>query len=140
MKRLCHVLQVSRSAYYRWLKRTPSTRELEDARIVTQIKSIFKATRSCYGMPRMRMALRKVGISVSRGRVNRLMKLPGCQIKPKKRRKPCTTQADYRHAVQPNHLNQNFKATQPGEKWMGDITYIPTKQEFFYLAAIIDLF
>jgi transposase InsO family protein len=140
VKRLCQVLQVSRSAYYRWLKRKPGARELEDKHIVKQIKAIFTATRSCYGMPRMRMALRKVGISISRGRVSRLMKLAGCYIKPKKRWTPCTTQADCRHAVQPNYLNRDFKATQPGQKWMGDITYIPTRQGFLYVAAIIDLF
>ena len=77
VKRLCQVLQVSRSAYYRWLKRKPSARERENTQIMTQIKAIFKATRSCYGMPRMRMALRRVGISISRRRVSRLMKLAG---------------------------------------------------------------
>jgi len=140
VKRLCRVLQVSRSAYYSWLKREPSARECEDAQIVKQIKVIFETNRSCYGMPRMRMALREAGISISRGRVSRLMKLAGCQIKPKKAWKPCTTQSDCLNPVQANHLDRDFKATEPGQKWMGDITYIPTKQGFLYLAAIIDLF
>lgn len=140
ISRLCQSLGVSRSGYYAWLKREPSARACEDERIMLRIKAIFKANRSCYGMPRMRMALRAEGIFISRERVSRLMKLAGCRVKRKKAWKPCTTQSNDCHAIQANHLDRDFEASAPHQKWMGDITYIPTQQGFLYLAAIIDLF
>ena len=131
---------ISRSAYYAWRERKPSPRALEDQRLIERIKCIFEASYRSYGVPRMRMALRREGIHISRGRVARLMKVAACQPKQKKAWKPCTTQANQDHPVLANHLNREFQATAPHQKWMGDMTYMPTQQGFLYLAAVIDLF
>lgn len=140
ISRLCQSLGVSRSAYYAWLKRKPSQRELDDQRLMKRIKLIFEASYRSYGVPRMRMALRQEGHYLSRERVARLMKVTTCQPKVKKAWRPCTTQANQTQPMLANHLNRDFQATAPHQKWMGDITYIPTKQGFLYLAAVIDLF
>lgn len=40
----------------------------------------------------------------------------------------------------PNLINQTFKATAPNKVWLGDMTYIPTKEGTLYLAVNIDVF
>ncbi len=58
----------------------------------------------------------------------------------KRRRYRCTTVSDHDQAIAPNLLAQNFEATRPNQKWVGDTTELITSEGRLYLAAILDLF
>jgi putative transposase len=57
-----------------------------------------------------------------------------------KRRRVLTTRRDASHLVAPNVLNREFTASEPNQKWVTDITYIPTQHGWLYLAVILDVF
>ena len=63
----------------------------------------------------------------------------GLQTKGRRRFKRTTQRAET-HRCAPNLLAGNFTATQPNEKWVADITYIPTDEGWLYLAGIQDVF
>jgi transposase InsO family protein len=67
------------------------------------------------------------------------MRQHGIRAKQTKRYK-ATTRRNENHPYAPNHLNQDFSASQPTEKWCGDITYIWTAVGWLYLAVVIDLY
>jgi putative transposase len=135
---MCDVLAVSRSGFYAWRVRPTSPRELEDARLVVDIKAAHKAGRRSYGSPRVFRALRKQGRRVGKKRVERLMRQEG--IVGKKRKKYCIT-TDSRHAdpIAPNVLQRRFEAPLPNAAWVTDVTYVWTHEGWLYLAAILDL-
>jgi len=87
-----------------------------------------------YGWPRMTQALREQGWIVNHKRVQRLMRLMGLQaIHPKRR----TTIPSQGHRIYP-YLLRGVKVERPNQVWSTDITYVPLKQGFMYLTAIID--
>ena len=53
---------------------------------------------------------------------------------------PITTRQRSGARIAPNLLNQDFQAAQPNQKWVGDVTYIPTAQGWLYLAVLLDLY
>jgi putative transposase len=136
---MCQVLEVSRSAYYDWLKRPVSYREENDKELIIHIKEIFDESDSTYGHRRIKKALRKKGIKTSNQRVRRLMKEYGL-ISVLKSKYKATTNSNHNYPVAPNLLNKDFKADKINQKWVGDITYIPTQEGWLYLAAIEDLY
>jgi putative transposase len=135
---LCEVLDVSRSGFYAWKARPASPRALEDAMLVVEIKAAHKAGRGAYGSPRVHRALRRQGRRVGKKRVERLMRLEG--VTAKKRKKFCIT-TDSRHAdpIAPNVLQRDFDVALPNVAWVTDVTYVPTRDGWLYLAAILDL-
>ena len=58
----------------------------------------------------------------------------------RKKKQPRTTDSQHSYPVAPNRLNRDFQATRPNEKWLADITYIPTAEGWLYLAVVLDLF
>ncbi|GHO97563.1 transposase [Reticulibacter mediterranei] len=136
---MCHVLDVSESGFYAWRKRLPCQRKREDAHLTEEIRQGFAAHQGRYGSPRLQVELRDQGRQVSRKRVARLMREAGLCAK-RRRRRVLTTRRDATHPVAPNTLNREFTATEPNKKWVSDITYIPTKQGWLYLAVILDLY
>jgi transposase InsO family protein len=138
--RLCQVLQVSVSGYYRWRKRQPSVREQANAKLLDKIRIVHGEHRGIYGSPRIHAELQAQGERCSRKRVERLMRLDGLAGKCKRRRRICTTDTKHQLPVAPNLLNQDFTVDTPNAKWVSDITYIPTAQGWLYLAAVLDLF
>lgn len=136
---MCQMLLVSRSGYYGWLKRPPSAREMANQVLIEEIKKIFPQYRKLYGSPRMTKELRSRGLSCSENRVARLMRLHNVRVRPA-RGFHSTTRRNKAHPVAQNVLQRNFTAKRPNQIWLADITYIPTKQGFMYLAAILDLY
>ena len=138
--KMAAILGISRSAYYRWEKYGVSERqEREDAEIVEILREIRKENRY-YGAPRMRTELRKAyKLKINRKRITRLLKKYGLNVK-RRRKYVVTTDSAHNLAVCANILNRDFKASQPGEKWVSDITYIPTRDGFRYLTTVMDLF
>ena len=138
---MCRALQVSRSGFYDWTKRDPSERTAEEQRLRLEIRSIHRRSRRSYGSPRVHRALRKRGIACSRTRVERLMRQDGLRAK-KKRRFRRTTDSTHTRPVAPNLLQRRFSVEEVGgldRVWVSDITYLPTRQGWLYLAVVLDL-
>lgn len=135
----CEALKVSPSGYYAWKGRAESDRARTDQELLGHIRQAHKASRETYGSPRVHKALRKAGIVCGRKRVERLMRLHGIQARRKKRTVRTT---DSRHgmAVAANVLERNFQVAAPDVVWTSDITYIPTRQGWLYLAVVMDLY
>jgi len=134
---MCRVLGVSRSGYYAWRKRPPSERERADHELAQLIRATHERSRGTYGSPRIHAELQAQGCQVGRKRVARLMR---CQalVARRRRRFKVTTHALSGRPVAPNVLKQQFRAERPNEKWLADITYIPTREGWLYLAAVLD--
>jgi len=140
VKRMCRVLGVSRSGYYAWRKRTPSTREQANLALLAHIKAEHQASRKTYGSPRLSVVLQRKGVVCGHNRVARLMRLHGIVALTRRRYHPVTTQRDPGAVPAPNHLNQDFTATAPNQKWACDFTYIATGEGWLFLAVVLDLF
>jgi transposase InsO family protein len=136
---MCKVLEVSPSGYYAWRTRPVSQREMANQQLTQQIETVFNASHGTYGSPRVFHALKSKGIACSENRVARLMRLRGIRAKQSKRYRS-TTRRDTSRPVAPNHLERDFTAKTPNEKWVTDITYIKTIEGWLYLAVILDLY
>lgn len=112
----------------------------ENLRLVTEIRAVHRISKETYGSPRIHAQLREQGISCGKHRVARLMRIHG--IKPRYRRKfrPTTTDSAHSLPVAPNLLDRHFEAVAPNRVWVADITYIPTREGWMYLAVLLDLF
>lgn len=136
---MCDVLDVSRSGYYAWRKRCASEREMADAEYREHIERIFYESWQTYGYESIWHALQDEGIPCGKHRTRRLMRQAGLVVKQTKRYKH-TTKANPDHQPAPNVLDGDFQAERPNAKWCADITYIPTREGWLYLAVILDLF
>ena len=137
--RKCVLMNVSRSGYYDWRKREVSVRELANTMLDGQIQHIYHAHAGRYGYRRVCEELRDWGIRVSLERVRRCMKrlsLRGIQ----RRKFKHTTNSKHHLPIMPNLLEQNFSTDQANQAWVADITYIRVKQQWLYLAVVIDLY
>jgi putative transposase len=140
VKSMCQMLGVSRSGYYAWHKRPASQRAQANERLLVRIREEYQLSRKTYGSPRIHAALRKKGVTCSRKRVARLMRLDHMPARRARKRLPRTTQRNLEAIPAPNLLNQDFSSPAPDRKWVSDITYIATAEGWLYLAAILDLF
>ena len=139
VRRMCKVLEVSPSGYYAWRRRPPSAREMANQELMRKIEVVFEESGETYGGPRVHRALVRQGVRCSKNRVARLMRLRGLKAKQTKRYR-ATTRRNRAHPVAPNRLQRDFVAHRPNEKWVSDITYIPTQEGWLYLAVILDLY
>ncbi len=140
VKNMCRMLGVSRSGYYAWRSRPDSQRTQANERLLVRIREEYQLSRKTYGSPRIYAALRKRGVTCSRKRVARLMRLDHIAARRAHKRIPHTTQRNPEAIPAPNLLNQDFSSPAPNRKWVSDITYIDTAEGWLYLAAILDLF
>jgi transposase InsO family protein len=134
------LLGISRSAYYRWEKHGFSKRqERKDAELAEILRNIHKEN-PYYGSPRILEELRETyKMTINRKRVARLLKKYGLNAKTK-RKFVKTTDSTHDLAICENILNRDFAASEPGEKWVSDITYLPTRDGWRYLTTVLDLF
>lgn len=136
---LCFVLEVSRAGYYKWTNRMPSNRTKTKERLLTRILSVFEQSRETYGCPRVYQSLRKNGVAVNHKTVERLMREH--EITPiRKRKYKSTTDSKHNLPISPNILSREFEVQELDEVWVGDITYVETKEGWLYVATTIDLF
>jgi transposase InsO family protein len=139
VRQICRVLELSPSAYYAWRGRPESRRVRENRRLLVEIKAIHQAKRETYGSPRIHAELKALGLRHGEKRVARLMRDNGIRAKQKRKFK-ATTDSKHSHPVAPNLLKRDFEAAAPNEKWVADITYIPTCEGWLYLSAVLDLY
>jgi transposase InsO family protein len=141
-KRLCTVLNLSRSGFYRWLKTAPAraAKQAADAALTRRIREVHAESGKTYGAKRITAELREGGVVVNRKRVERLMRQHAIQGRRLKRRHR-TTIADPAAQAVPDLLRRNFTASAPNRAWVGDITYLPIAGgKFLCLATVIDVY
>ncbi len=129
-------MRVSKNSYYRWVRYGERARDLI---LDSYVDQIFKDSMSTYGTRRIQKTLeRKYGWIVSRRLVAKVMIHLGLKAKTKQRFKVLTTDSNHNLAIAPNRLAQDFYTTEPNQVYVGDITYIATKEGWLYLATVID--
>ena len=140
VKRMCHVLGVSKSGYYAWRDRPPSARSLADAELLTRIKTIHEESRGIYGAPRIHAELRlKHHIFCSRRRVARLMRQAGL-VGVHRRKFASTTIRDPKRDPYPDLVERQFTVDEPNKLWVADATQHETDEGWLFLAVIIDVY
>ncbi len=135
----CRVLGVSRSGYYGWRARPASTRTQANARLLQRIRQIHVNSRENYGAVKTWEALTEAGVSCGLHRVARLRQAHGIEAK-RMRRFHCVYAARQRDATAPNLLNRDFTAPAPDRVWVGDVTFVATREGWLHLAVLIDLY
>ena len=135
----CVALRVSPSGYYAARSRPPSARDQRQSSLTTKIREVHLASRQTYGAPRVHAELSVQGIACCRNTVAKLMRR--AQIVPRAiRRFRVTTDSSNTKEVSPNFVGRCFKAERPNACWLSDITYIPTREGWLYLAAVLDVY
>lgn len=135
---MCRVLEVAVSGYHSWRRRPISQHRQQDALLEQRIQNAHQRSKGRYGAPRIHAELRAEGVQVSRKRVARLMRAGGLRAKGK-RRWIRTTDSGHTFPVCPNLLDRQFDVQQPNQVWASDITYVPTREGWLYLAVTLDL-
>ena len=141
LKALCRLLEVSRSSYYEWLQhqqRLPQRQQRQTA-FDQAVAQLFANSKGCNGARRLQRQLRVSGYTCNRKTVAASLRRQGLVAKAARKFK-ATTHSKHTLPVFDNLLNQDFSATAPNQKWVGDITYLGTDEGWLYLAVIIDLF
>lgn len=137
VRMLCRVLSVSVSGFHDYLHR--QDRPDPEAALRADLHTIHAGSRRTYGRPRMVKALRACAHTVGHKRVARLMREEGLRGKAKGRFTPRTTDSQHARPVAENLLDRRFAVDSPVPAWVGDITYIPTREGWLYLATVIRL-
>lgn len=142
IKQLCRVLQVSKSGFYAWRQRKPSSRAHRTALIHQSVEQVFKESHGIYGSYKIAQELKKdERLEVAcRNTVAKAMRELGLKSRVRKKFTPTTTVNDPTKKPAPNVLGQHFQATRPNQKWVADITYLPTAAGWVYLAVVLDLY
>ena len=135
---MARVLALSKSGYYAWLRREPSRRVKANNALQRDIARIHETSRGTYGSPRVLASLRREGLAVSRKRVARQMAAMG--LKGVSRRRFITTTRRGQGRPAPDLVQRRFEADAPDKLWVADITYVPTRRDWLFLAVVIDVF
>jgi putative transposase len=139
---MCDVLGVSTSGYYASVDREPSPRARRRTRIDVAVQQVHAASHGVYGSHKIARELTQSDEleTACRNTVARAMRELGLKSCVSKAFTPTTTQADPTKSPAPNTLDRDFSATRPNEKWVTDITYLPTLAGWVYVAVVLDLF
>jgi putative transposase len=135
---MCRMLGVPRSSFYAWRHRAETITGARRRELGEHIQRIFDRSRQTYGCRRVAAALNREGHPASVGLVADLMRQRGlraCQPRAYKR----TTTPGEQPLSSPDRLERDFEATRPGQRLVGDITYLKTGEGWLYLATVIDL-
>ena len=140
IKLLCQTLDVSRAGYYAHGHKPERPRCQQDQKLMPILQQEFEASRKSYGSPRLQMALRRQGHHCGKNRVARLMRQAGLRARQKRRFRPCTTQSNHGLAIAENWLAKVPAPARPNQVWVSDITYLPTREGWLYLAMTLDAY
>ncbi len=137
----CQALGISRSGYYAHKQKPERPLRKGDQELKPKIRKAFEKSRGTYGTPRIRMELGREGVRCGRRRIGRLMRDEGLKARNKRQwRRSGTTITDPALATAPNYLGQIPRPGGPNQVWVSDITYLPTRQGWHYLAVVMDLY
>ena len=141
VKKICKVINLPRSVYYYHAQNRPNSYALANKELDEKILDIYSGSNSRYGAPKITKALKANGTYASIKRVQRRMKMLNIRSITIKKYKPASVKAKQEEkTTYHNLINQDFKADKPGNKLVGDITYIYTAKQGPYLAIVMDLF
>ena len=136
VERMCMIAQVSRAGYYRhWTAAAP--REEETA-VRDLVQRAALANRR-YGYRRIAAQLRREGFVVNRKRVLRLMREDNLLALRSKPFVPITTDSRHEWRVVPNMV-RGLVPTALDQLWVADITYVRLREQFAFLAIVLDAF
>ena len=138
---MCKQLEISRSAYYKWLHRQVSEQEAENIKLAELIKEYDERFNHILGYRRMASWINHFNqTNYSEKRVHRIMKMLGIHSVIRKKKKKYKSSTP--ESIAENQLNRDFYATKPNEKWATDVTEfkVPGEKKKLYLSAIIDLY
>lgn len=137
---MCRVLEVSTTAFYQFVGRPASAVKIWQADVTDAIVKIHSEKHhDAYGSPRVHQELLRRGVSCCLNTVAKYMGVAGIAANRRTKFRISTTDSNHDHPIAPNRLNQDFATEKLNEVWLTDITYIPTKEGFTYLAAFVDL-
>ena len=138
---MCKCLDIHHSVYYYHCNHQTNSYKIANQKLDVEIKKIYDESKCRYGSPKITKVLKNKGINVSQNRVARRMKFLGLRsIVIKKFNHTGNSKTDNTKEYS-NLLEQDFFAEKPSQKWVGDITYIYTKETgWTYLAIVMDLF
>ncbi|WP_143274802.1 IS3-like element ISBps2 family transposase [Burkholderia pseudomallei] len=132
---MCRLAGVARSSYYAW--RSRQGRSNRDATVLEAVRRIHEETRRSYGSRRMSQALRLLGHNVGRYRARSLMRQARL-VRSKRVHRYRAAQAE--SLIAPNLLARRFDPAQRDQVWVGDITFVQTRQGWLYVAVVMDLY
>ncbi|MGH9929577.1 MAG: IS3 family transposase [Pyrinomonadaceae bacterium] len=136
---LCRVLEVSRSGYHAARQRIAKPTKATDEAVRAALRQVHAGSRRTYGRPRLVQALRARDFAIGPKRVRRLMREEGLCGRSKGRAKPRTTDSRHPRPVAANVLARRFTVASAPPAWVSDITYVPTREGWLYLAVVISI-
>ncbi len=140
IKAMCRVLQVTRSGWYIWHQRRYQVNRRQQFRLVCDnvVREVFSDAKQRYGAPRLTDELRAQGYRFNVKTVAASLRRQGLRAKASRKFSPVSYR-EHGLPVSENLLKQDFYASGPNQKWVGDITYLRTGEGWLYLAVVIDL-
>lgn len=135
---MCRLLKVARSSFYAWTGRAETATQARRRTLAVQVAVEFADSRQTSGCRRITAALNRQGIACSVGLIADLMReLDLAAVQPRAYKR--TTLPGKAPQPAPDLLERDFTAAGPGQRLVGDITYLRTGQGWLYLATVIDL-
>ncbi len=136
---LCDTLGVSPAGFYAWQQRPPSAQQQRRDALLVEMRAIHSEVKQRYGSPRLHKELAARGVPCCVNTVAKLMH--DNDIRAKSARKfGHTTDSNHPLPVANNVLDRQFDPQGPNQKWVTDITYVPTREGWLYLAVVEDLY
>src|SRR5215813_15653256 len=137
---LCDTLGISPAGYYAWRRCPRSAGQQRHNALLVEIRAIHAQFKARYGSPRIHAELVARGHDCCVNTVAKLMHKAGIAAKTGRKFRRTTTDSDHDLPVAENLLDRQFNPSLANEAWVADITYIPTREGWLYLAAVEDLY
>lgn len=136
---LCSALRVSTGAYYHWRRKPTKLISAQELSLYREAKRLFNEIRSAIGYVKLCRGLNKAGFTIGETRTKTIMRKLNL-VCSQRRAYKCTTNSNHKNRISENYLDQNFNPSKLNQKWSTDITYLPTRQGWVYLAVVMDLY
>ena len=140
LRGMCDALEVSPAGYYAWRRRPPSFQEQRREALLGLIQGIHAEVKQRYGSPRVHAALAARGEACSVNTVAKLMRDNDIRAKSARQFRCRTTDSSHALPVAENILGRQFDPEAANEAWVADITSIPTREGWLFLAVVEDLY
>lgn len=125
---LCQIAHVSRSGFYKWLhnRNVVTPRKAENNMLKEKIVECYSKVKGTYGYRRVQAWLaKKYGFRVNKKRIHRLMRELGIRAKIRQKKRYFGQKEVY--VTSDNHLNRDFTAQRPNQKWVTGLSMILCK-------------